>query len=61
MSQLNAAQIIAAWRAAQRRLESLEPGTPEHASVTAEVEGLRRDYHDALETMRARETKRRSR
>ena len=61
MPQANAAQIIAAWRAAQRRLESLEPGTPQHLETAAEVERFRRDYHDALEKMKARAARQRSR
>jgi len=52
MPQSNAAQIIAAWRAAERRLETLEPGAPEHAEATADVERWRREYHEALAALK---------
>ena len=52
MSQANAPQIIAAWRAAERRLATLEPGTAAHAEAAGEVERLRREYQKALDAMK---------
>jgi hypothetical protein len=61
MPQSNAAEIIAAWRAAERRLEALEPGTPQHAEATAEVELRRREYHEALAALKAKAQRERRR
>jgi hypothetical protein len=37
-------EVIARWRAAERRLETLEEGSPEAASVQAEIDHLRGLY-----------------
>ena len=40
-------QILAAWRDAERRLALAEPGSAEHARVSAEVADLREQYQRA--------------
>jgi hypothetical protein len=37
-------QVLAAWRAAERRLESLSPDTAEWAAARAEIETFRVEY-----------------
>jgi PAS domain S-box-containing protein len=44
--------VLAAWRAAERRLESLEPGSPEWAAAQDEVAWLR-DRHATVFRQRA--------
>jgi hypothetical protein len=61
MPQSNAAQIIAAWRAAERRLETLEPGTREHAEAAADVDRRRREYHEALAALKVKAERQRRR
>ncbi len=36
--------VLAAWRAAERRLEAIAPGSAEWAAVQAEIEYLRSEY-----------------
>ncbi len=38
--------VLAAWRAAERRLTALIPGSPEWEQIQAEIEQLRRHYQD---------------
>jgi len=40
------AEILAAWRRADRLTHELEPGTPEHAAATEACERLRDLYRD---------------
>ena len=40
------AEILAAWRRAERLASSLEPGTPEHDAVQRACERLRDAYAD---------------
>ena len=40
------AEILAAWRRADRLTHDLEPGTPEHAAATSACERLRDLYRD---------------
>lgn len=41
-------RLLTEWREAQRRLDDLDPGTPEHAAAEADVERLREQYqHEA--------------
>jgi PAS domain-containing protein len=44
--------VLAAWRAAERRLESLERGSPEWLAVQEEVEWLQRRHATAFEEER---------
>jgi hypothetical protein len=41
-------RTLEAWRAAERRLDRAQPGTPEHAAAAAEVERLRDEYRSLL-------------
>jgi hypothetical protein len=40
------AEILAAWRRADRLTHELEPGTPDHAAATEACERLRDLYRD---------------
>jgi PAS domain-containing protein len=46
-------QVLEAWRAAERRLERLAPGSLEARDVEAEVEALRARYQDLFRLKRA--------
>jgi PAS domain-containing protein len=45
-------EVLEAWRAEERKLEALEPGTPEWQEVKARAEGLRRSYARHFERQR---------
>lgn len=47
-------EVLAAWRAAERSLEDLEPGSPESEAVQAEIKALRDRYQDLFELQKAR-------
>ena len=56
------AEILAAWRRAERLAGTLEPGSPERVAVDHACEGLRDAYHDLTEsgvahTLTAREAR----
>ncbi len=39
-------QVLALWRAAERQLDALAPGSPERAEVESEIERLRQLYQE---------------
>jgi hypothetical protein len=39
-------EVLAAWRAAERRLEQIPAESPEHAEIEAEIERFRAAYRD---------------
>jgi hypothetical protein len=47
-----AAEILAAWRAAERAREETAEGTPERESIDHEIDRLRREYHDLIDLQR---------
>ena len=47
-------EVLAAWRAAERRLEELVPDGPEWRRLEAEIAGFRDEYRRLFE-IRARE------
>ncbi len=49
------AEILAAWRRADRLAGELEPGTPEHAAAATACERLRDLYQDLTKSGAARE------
>ncbi|HEX9043917.1 MAG TPA: PAS domain S-box protein [Candidatus Limnocylindrales bacterium] len=44
-----AGEALAAWRAAERRLEVVTPGTEEYADLAGEIESFRNAYHGAFD------------
>jgi PAS domain S-box-containing protein len=44
--------VLTQWRAAERRLEVVEPGSDEAATINAEVEALRARYHELVDGRR---------
>jgi PAS domain-containing protein len=47
-----AGQVLARWRAAERQLEAIEPGSPEAVSITREIERFRAAYHQLFASTR---------
>ncbi len=47
-----AGRVLAEWRAAERRLTTLEPETPDWTRVQAEIEGFRATYQDLFRDVR---------
>jgi PAS domain S-box-containing protein len=46
--------VLTNWRAAERRLEVLDPGSDEADAINAEVEALRVLYHELVDERRGR-------
>jgi len=49
-----AGDVLAQWRAAERRLDAIDPASPEWADVHAEIEWFRREYQAMYEARRDR-------
>ena len=47
-----AAEILAAWRAAERTREETAEGTSERESIDREIDRLRTEYHDLVDLQR---------
>ncbi len=47
-----AGDILAQWRAAERRLEALRRDSPDYAATQAQIDKLRRAYHTAFDARR---------
>jgi hypothetical protein len=47
-----AAELLAAWRAAERALESAMDKSPEREAIEREIERLRREYHRLVDLQR---------
>ncbi len=45
-----AGHVLAEWRAAERRLTELRPGSPELASVQADIDTFRRRYQELFQS-----------
>ena len=49
-----AGEVLAAWRAAERRLETVVEQSPEWTSIRADIESFRQQYQTLFQTSRSR-------
>jgi len=47
--------VLRQWRAAERELAELKPGSPEHARTAVEIEMLRGKYHELFKSVRPKD------
>jgi PAS domain S-box-containing protein len=47
--------VLRQWRAAERELAELKPGSPEHARTAGEIEMLRGKYHELFKSVRPKD------
>lgn len=50
--QLEAEQVLSAWREVERDIAGVEPGSPEYVTLYIEARQLRDEYQSLIETAR---------